>query len=127
MTPLSDKATDQEVLQAAIDKAIDGGWRGDLLSDFYLESQPDGLVRVYWDNTEWSVLDVIFNHTFAQALWGEAHSMKRHKATRFFPEGSIHCTSCGIGSSSGRWSCWQYHIQQMAIAEDRIDYLRRHL
>lgn len=54
---------------------------------------------------------LVYNHDFAKALWGE------EEHTLHFPEGEIHRQS----------PVWQYHLQQMVIAADPIQYLGMHL
>jgi len=103
--------SDQEVLTKCIELAIEGGWRGDLLG-IKLESQDDGLVRVYWDGVEWSIKDVIYNHEFAKALWGEEIMY----GVAFEPDPN--------GETKDYGDMWQFHLQQMVIAPDPIDYLR---
>lgn len=120
--------TNQEILTKAIQKAIDGGWpSGNAtyeLCDF--SDMPmyrgDGQILAYFNITlkgrdttpptrrEFSV----FNHDFAKALWGE----------NTYTEAV--CPECGY---DGLWEpvesepLWQYHLQQMVIADDPIKYL----
>lgn len=115
MTHLSDKATDHEVLQAAIDKAIANGYRGRSYGHWVWH--PDGGENLYGPVPD-ECADLLFDHEFCRALWGE------------------------FDNQNANWSCypayrayeepeaipyWQYHLQQLAIAEDRIDYLRKNL
>ena len=103
--------TNKEILEKAIQKAIDNGWLGDML-DLNVEEQDDGILRIYWDNTEWSVLDIIVNHAFAKALWGG----RRIKPGEQAPY--------GIGTKhNGIVASWEYHLQNMVIADDPIKYL----
>lgn len=94
---MSRKNTNQEILAKAIQKAIDGGWNGVIFGwEWRL-----GL-RIYRTHS-----DFIFNHDFAKALWGEwsREELKAeyHNIYELEP--------------------WQYHLQQMVIAEDPIKYL----
>ena len=82
--------TNQEILQKAISKAIDGSWDG----------KPDP-----WGDT--SVFDLIFNHDFAKAFFGEY-------PTR-------------IPAYSDALENWQYHLKLMVVAEDPITYLGENL
>lgn len=103
--------TDKQILEQAISRAIDGGWRGDMLN-IKVEQQDNGIVRVYWDETEWSVLDIVYNKAFAKALWGE--------------EATYDMTHVVKPDNTYRMNvrpAWEYHLQQMVIAEDPIKYL----
>jgi len=105
----------QQILEKAIQKAIDGGWdkfgyetfTAEFFAKYAFEETP--LHR--WEQ-------IIFNHDFAKALWPEwssdvysvsYHSNKTDKQTIVdIP-------------------AWQYHLQQMVIAEDPIKYLGANL
>ncbi len=102
--------SNQEVLERAIQKAIDGGWdmkyRGSSLwnvrelsvtiADYPLHNSPEAL---------------LFNHDFAKALWGEdlVQNLDYRQSI----------------TSDVAWvfPAWQYHLQQMVIADDPIKYL----
>jgi hypothetical protein len=132
--------SEKEILEKAIQKAIDGGlpMSCEKLKSFkYYEIETDGYTedssiygyikqvssgepRYEW---EWfSNEQLIFNHDFAKALWGDE-------------EKDCHCVVCGTTwshlldcpyRSSGRnlWlDAYKYHLQQMVIADDPIKYL----
>lgn len=121
MTDLSD----QQVLEKAIQKAVDGGW----------ENKPVGHIDeiatdlVNGCDCYGTLYYIIFNHGFAKALWGE----------KWDAENAIEKLSATISElhENGFTSFekllselllpWQYHLQQMVIAENPIDYLREHL
>lgn len=93
--------SNQEILEKAIQKAIDGGWRAN-------GSEPDWNVKRVF---EWldlyddhMIADVIFNKEFARALWGEEP---------YSPVKGLYR--------------WQWKLQQMVIADDPIAYLGEHL
>lgn len=100
--------TNQAILEKAIQKAIDGGWKQDKYA--VLDS--------------WTDAGIIFNHEFAKGLWGE----ETHEAQLpLDPYDAEDCPKC-----KGTWwdtphYCWQYHLQQMVVAEDPIKYLEEHL
>ena len=102
--------TNKQILETAIQKAIDGGWRGELLG-IVVRIDGAGTVRLEnpFTNEEWSVEEIIFNHNFAKALWGEERivNIKNYQALK------------RMG--------WQHHLQQMVIAEDPIAYLGSNL
>lgn len=105
--------THQQILTKAIQKAIDGGWYHEYISDLNWSSR---------DLSGW-LLDlgnypsVIFNHDFAKALFGEEEPAMGYRRDaggyRVF----------GQPTTLG----WKYHLQQMVIADDPIKYLGEHL
>lgn len=111
--------SNQEILEAAITKAIDGGWTGVMpIYDDHMDQWcvPDGdggyIVT--------SIIELVFNHDFAKALWhrkGEA-KMYYHYPTRWklFRDDELATTTALLTE-------WQYHLQQMVIADDPIAYL----
>lgn len=94
----------KEILEKAIQKAIDGGWRPvghdhehpNIISDLSM----DGVDKCY-----------IFNHDFARALWGEEWI----EDFPFASEGSYKYSEIQVS--------WKKHLQQMVISEDPIKYL----
>lgn len=113
----------QDILEKAIQKAIDGGW-----------IMPPDIANVY--NLErTSVLEgaydcpayfkqVIFNHDFAKALWGESELMCINSKV---PAGDYCCGIAHEGFDCEPLPAWQYHLQMMVIANDPIKYLGEHL
>ena len=72
--------TNKEILQKAIDKAIDGGWE---------QEQPTFSGRPEWPNIhiradDYSPKDIIFNHEFAKALWGDRPTISVNTKGRDF-------------------------------------------
>lgn len=122
--------SDKEVLEAAIEKAIDGGWdcfdtdlskwdwhvaEGRIwpLHMSFTTNESVGLIT--YTSPVYDLYRIVFNHEFCKALWGENWKLPRTKdAEEIFLE-------------YGFMPHWQYHGTQMFLAEDRIDYLRRHL
>ena len=103
------KKTRQAILEVAIQKAIDGGWSrlGTVevtgyrtSSDQYLKLSvvDDGVAH----NDEFEVATIIFNHDFARALWGDA-------------------------TRDNGYMDWEWHLQEMVIADDPIEYLSKHM
>lgn len=113
--------TNKEILEQAIQKAIDGGWK-----PLYAFTYKEDLLATDW---EVSVLaksitwirkpgkyphllqpsyDLIFNHDFAKALWGESDAATTNQRR------DLH-----IGLSG-----WKLHLQQMVIAENPLEYLK---
>jgi hypothetical protein len=104
----------KDVLEKAIQKAIAGGWDkkgyGTAVVStanyifFHNECEEHGPENF---SKDYSPEEVIFNHDFAKALWGEGE-MKDCK----YPDCDETCLAM-----------WQYHLQQMVIADDPIQYL----
>ncbi len=102
----------QEILTKAIQKAIDGGWKNEEMYSF--DSRVgSGLfnpgIGEYGGHEHESVL--IFNHDFAKALWGEPTD------TMTVQNNNLNVKQ--LVDMNG----WQYHLQQMVIADDPIKYL----
>lgn len=114
--------TNQQILQKAIQKAIAGGFR-------YLGKPDDngwGVGVGQWHTTETALCinrgkggddyihygSFIYRHDFAKALWGEEQVIFTQ---RDFREGKT------LGDNA--LPQYQYHLQQMVIAEDPIKYL----
>ena len=117
--------TNQQILEKAIKKAKKSGWdmfgakqiRWESGTPLFTKSDEDieqerktseGLVAPVW--TPLSYYDIIFNHSFARALWGKQPTVK---------------------PMSGRdeehvkvlLEAWRIHLMSMVIAEDPIKYL----
>ena len=102
-----------EVLEKAIERALDGGWdmfgwKPALVSWSIRKS--DGALRVKTrvgsnppsvQTIVYSLEAVIFDHSFAKALWPRSDNLSK--------------TALGSG--------YQYHLQQLAISTDRLKYL----
>jgi hypothetical protein len=105
--------TNQEILERAIQKAIDGGWRNAImefaLDHNYTSSEWRAYIRS-GDYRKW-----IFSHDFAKALWGEGKRIFRE--VEFKPD----------LYTNGLLPAWSIHLQQMVISDDPITYLGEHL
>lgn len=108
--------SNREILEKAINKALNNGWRFEGSKSFIYPVVDESLKETYLyrtkkarDSGEGEIIcfdsyqELIFNHEFAKALFGEE---PEHKS--FTPY-----------TKSG----WQYHLQQMVIADDPIKYL----
>lgn len=104
--------TNEEILQKALEKAQLSGYRFyvDENHPYYGEEQENvsALITIY--------RQIIFSHEFAKAFWGD----------------DLLCTcKMGIGSdihlsNCGR-SAWQYHLQQMVLEPEPLQYLAKYL
>ncbi len=99
----------KEILEKAIQKAIESGMTGYWTDRYRRCIELDELdYLVEGNNLEEgrTIETLIYNHDFAKALWGE--------------------TTNTAGTLDNRVSAldgWQYHLQQMVIADDPIKYL----
>lgn len=118
--------TNQEILEKTIKKAIDGGYNfqempGEI-GDLWLNKMDEWQIEWKTDQYTWnySVTGLIFSHDFAKALWGE-----EEHGTDGAKWGTVDdCTRCGmIDHEYSTMYCWQYHLQQIVIADDPIKYL----
>ena len=121
--------TNKEALEKAIQKAVDSGWKephGNTLRVdddgrlfCFVNGATDG-IRVY--GYQFNVEQLIFNHDFAKALWGEFGYVP--EATYYFnyadKRGVVKTKKLFLQSSV---SYWQYHLQNMVMADDPIKYL----
>lgn len=104
--------TDQEKLEALLQKAIDGGW--ELPHEAYdWEVRPNDMIRFTSidDETQdpgtWymPLEQLIFNHEFAKALFGDEP---------------------GLGAIPGYIDDapnWQYHLMLAVVSDNPIDYM----
>ena len=110
--------TNKEILEKAVQKAIDGGWNppkwvvwavvgGEGIEPYTFETGDEGYSVGWHDYDEFvSLKDIIFNHDFAKALWG-------NEMIECYHAKDVKC----------RMTAWAYHLQQMVIADDPIEYL----
>lgn len=129
--------TNQEILEKAIQKAIDGGWTGGKELNFggdWMGSPPKlevvavfspELPRIMYTsggvNSEvhyYPPTLPIFDHDFAKALWGDEDTPYAVWCNRQY--------AAGAGGPDEDWydgQLWEFHLQQMVLAEDPIKYL----
>jgi len=114
--------TNKEILEKAIQKAIDGGWTGDLADKVKSCADEDiELLIEGWRNIHHlEPVNFIFDHNFAKAIWGDkqveiAQSTKHLKLKGKFTR--------SVPGHEG----WQYHLQNMVIANDPIKYIGANL
>lgn len=100
----------QEILTTAIEKAIAGGFvpwfdwpHSGYFEDGFYSPGYDG------DHLDLGIEELIFDHAFAKALWGENENHRK----------------VIVGETDWRkWPLdWHHHLQQMVIAKDPIEYL----
>lgn len=133
--------TDSEILQRAVEKAEKSGYKD------------EGLIR-YTNEAKNSFAPLIFDHSFAKDLFGKKQELiddskcwGDKEETEWLGDKNAICLHCGFPitqrNPSGYCdhlnypeSCkvclaktqdWKYHIQQLALAEDRLKYLEQFL
>lgn len=107
--------TDQQILEKAIQKAIDGGFMGYWAERYEVCKQLGEMeYLVEGNNVEdgKTVETLIFNHDFAKALWGDGNGGGYYKLND--PKRTPR-------------KLWEHMLQQMVIAEDPLAYLGEHL
>lgn len=126
--------TNKEILEKAIQRAIDGGWyvKGGKVTEMHLI--PNGGRGIWSQIYTWQretdsslgtgthivggLYDFIFNHDFAKALWGELTFNMECRVCHFIHElYDEHQFGLEIDQP------WKFHLQQMVIADDPIKYL----
>lgn len=136
--------TNQQILERAITQAIDGGWLPyfsqfdptmtkenigfivqEGVSDVRFHTRISG--RIYGaSGYSLEIASLIFNQEFAKALWGEYQAVpEANYYLRYKEDDGVAITT--KHTFYGQVSPWQYHLQQMVIADDPIKYLREHL
>lgn len=125
----------QEILEKALQKAIDGGFGMNAWKNWekaWLQTDDYGYeIRISKGKNEKSIgwfpseYDIIFNHDFAKALWGEeelsdlclcGQPRDTHPMMTLVKHGNAY-------NNRG----WKYHLQRMVIDPNPIEYLGRHL
>jgi len=122
--------TDEQVLEEAIQKAIEGGWKPlkSMVGNRVVvqQWQKDGMVEVGIINDAkpedvltWvrELEGIIFNHEFCKALWGEGYAPYIVRVIK--PNGNL--------LSGEDLPLWKVHLQQMVITDDPIDYLSKNI
>lgn len=140
--------SNQEILEKAIQKAIDGGWdvfetechqitvfeaTSEMRDDedhYYFDAPHNGLIVDIRRRGYWGYKEVIYNHDFAKALWGEKIVEEWYDdggEIHNFMGGTIeypYDEGAGIVYEVAKW---KLHLQQMVIAEDPIKYLEENI
>ncbi len=113
--------TNEQILKKAIEKAVKNGFK----YEPYIYS--DGVHSVITEINEIYIYrQIIFNHDFAKAFWGEEVILMCHRCgdeykftTEKFEKG---CTICG--TQLYQTANWKNKIQEMVLKEDPIKYLQ---
>lgn len=96
--------SNREILAKAINKAAAGGWTNPPIG---VEVSPDtDIIKL--------APMFIFNHNFAKALWGEKDLWLVGHTDKY---------DTSYPAALPQPDTWQYHLQQMVIADAPIKYL----
>lgn len=115
-----DKLTDSEVVKKSLEISVQNG-----MEDYKEKTIPrrglgKGFMDVWVDsdNVMTPPEVIILSHGFCRAFWGEEPS-------------DIVWIGCGVRVVSRDdkppFPIWKFHLQQMILAENRVDYLREYL
>lgn len=126
--------TNKEILEKAIQKAIDNGWL--FKKGWWISSQDYGLgeipltIHITIQNTDMPIsqYELIYNHDFCRALWGSTDPEFYHLRGQVSGT-KAHGSKRVLEDVTGEPFIpeWQYHLQQMVISENPIQYLGEHL
>jgi len=115
---------EQEILQKAIEKAWRNGYRGYK----WVKDNPHG-IGVIWANSKDAHVPIIFSHDFAKAFWGEDDvaddGYTREQYVEFKKKNPI--MGMRIRDFVPYRKAWQYHLEQMVLEENPLQYLERFL
>jgi hypothetical protein len=103
--------SNKEIIRKAIKKAVKNGWNPTTeipKHDWPVGDMPDTEEARMWGTMTTLYETLIFSHDFAKAFW----------------ENKLNEWAYGNGYSIPNW---QYHLQQLALAEDRLAYLAKFL
>lgn len=105
--------TNQQILEKAIQKAIDGGWKE--IANF------KDHIRQYVELLESTGTEgaLMFNHDFAKALWPGTDTVYQAEI--------YNSPNDGDRGFDDACTLWEYHLREMVIADDPIKYLGDHL
>lgn len=122
---LEPKPDHQAILTKAVQKAINGGWSGDIADKVQSIVDEDIELLLVPERNIYNLgpINFIFSHEFAKALLGDwdvvmSGRVYDSNGTR---GGSDAITTAFCGKN------WQWHLQQMVITPDPIKYLGEHL
>lgn len=125
--------TNSQVLQQAIERAIEGGWQQDLVwihgnvkdkkKAFLDKIEVDVSYIYYRDDIGFanyiSIPELIFDHDFARALFGELASYD--DMIKLIKHPSLDPIKASTVEP------WKYHLMALALSSDRISYLKDYM
>lgn len=90
-----------DILKKAINRAKERGYQG-----------PDYAMEIGYINDGTNYMALVFRQDFCKSIWGEE--------TRFLPYDHIHSNGVEI-------ELWKWHIRQMSVHENPLQYLSANL
>ena len=104
----------KDILQKAIEKAVENGYAPTDNGGEVAELKHTNGGCWFFDSNEtgshYDMNDIIFSHDFAKAFWKEPTEVLIEKAA---------------GHEVYGIADWEYHLQQLALAKDRLEYIGR--
>lgn len=116
--------TNVEILERAIQMAIENGWDAtnfETLKSSYHHPEESEFLDLLGDWHNISPYDIIFNQDFAKSLWGDWRKYG-HSVVAVY-QGNKH----GIAPITLSLTVPQFHQQMMLVSADPIKYLGEHL
>lgn len=134
---VSSEMRNQEILEKAIQKAIDNGWTHDKDGHWTVKDLAD------WYSGSWQN-QLIFSHDFAKALWlpiptydlvcstceAEYNWWDDQETEKLGFPPSSYCNADGTKlekKQNGETNPWWGHLRSMVISDDPIQYLGEHI
>lgn len=118
----------EEILKKAITKAVENGFNNGLSSTYSDEDK----VKMIWNIALNHPFQIIYNHWFAKAFFGEEWVDDSGWTEKMDIEYRKTRTEEMIKNIQLRdWRkheiAWEYHLQNMVISEDPLAYLEKYL
>ena len=119
--------TEAEILTKSVDRAVANGWLGIRDSGYRFDGVVfrQGTIRVnasLLERKSWlfrHYSQILFSEDFVEAFFGSA----RHQWVSL-----VHCSRCGVDyESTDTERCWQYHLDQLLLTPQPLQYLKVHL
>ena len=111
--------TDEQILKKAIEKATNNGFKWiNFANSIGSRGLTQNLARDLIEQQQVALL--IFNHKFAEAIWGENYPVVRLTA-------EIESKSGGEDGFTRNLSTWQFHLLQMVLEEEPLKYIEKFL
>ena len=110
----------QEILEKAIQKAINGGWKGSPYDDYMRLAGENWKADMVLGEGLWLVA-IVYSppHDFAKALWSQGIQFDDWYNDNLW----THTACCSGAMAVYGGEQWQSQLQQMVIADDPIAYL----
>lgn len=123
---------DEIILQKAIEKAEKNGWEEsrqlknfiDLYDDFFGAALKHKFIELE-DGSNVNIEAIIFDHDFAKAFWGKDELCGNCGGFAYINDDGWYCG--GDCEAFVRQQAWQYHLQQLVLEEEPLQYLAKFL